>query len=339
MTELLCMMGDSAGRQVLLGFAPAKLLFQHSFADVLNEETGLGYQRRFHSQHSQDFRRYIQRPLSSTPPLTLNLRPSETGAWRLDDRGDGTARLHIASDAGKIMAQVDCQHRLGHLDDLEIMLPFMIYIGLSVREETEIFLTINGKAKGLSTSLLDFHDAQIADDVARDRPELFVALHLQHDEKSPWYRQLDLGGTKTTALLRKASLRSVQKGVARFIKKSKILTTRSPEQCAKLMLDFWRAVVEVLPEQWADNRKHVLTKGIGVYALCDIAADLYIEAPDQQAVDRRYFVNALSDFAHEVDWTTKGQTKGLGGEAGANEFKERIRAIRRKKAVRLVANG
>ncbi len=57
-----CMVGGSADRRVLMGFAPARLLHALSFADVLNEDTGTGYQRRFNAQHSQDFRRYIRQP-------------------------------------------------------------------------------------------------------------------------------------------------------------------------------------------------------------------------------------------------------------------------------------
>jgi hypothetical protein len=44
----------------------------------------------------------------------------------------------------------------------------MCYIGLTEREEMEIFSVINGKAKGLSTSLLDFHDATLATDLAKE---------------------------------------------------------------------------------------------------------------------------------------------------------------------------
>ena len=54
----------------------------------------------------------------------------------------------------------------------------MTFIGLSEREEMEIFGVINGKAKGLSNSLLDFHDAQLCSDIASERPELLVALDL-----------------------------------------------------------------------------------------------------------------------------------------------------------------
>ena len=68
----------------------------------------------------------------------------------------------------------------------------------------EVFNIINSKAKGLSTSLLDFHDATLATDLARERPELFIALHLNNNSDSPWYRQLDLGGSSTLGLYAKS---------------------------------------------------------------------------------------------------------------------------------------
>ena len=67
-------LGMSAGREVFLSFAPANILYSLSFADVLDEDTGCGYQRRFNPAHSLDFRKYIQREKSSTIPLTLNAR-------------------------------------------------------------------------------------------------------------------------------------------------------------------------------------------------------------------------------------------------------------------------
>ncbi|MBK7686463.1 MAG: hypothetical protein IPJ25_11035 [Rhodocyclaceae bacterium] len=45
------------------------------------------------------------------------------------------------------MAQVDCQHRLGYLRNSPIQFAFMTYIGLSIKEEMEIFRIINGKVK------------------------------------------------------------------------------------------------------------------------------------------------------------------------------------------------
>jgi DGQHR domain-containing protein len=333
-----CSTGVSVDRPVLLGFAPARLLHRYSFADVLNEDTGVGYQRRFNSQHSQDFRRYIRQAGASTIPLTLNLRPDEHG-WKVENTGVGQARLEIELTAGKIMAQVDCQHRLGCLEDLDIQLPFMCYVGLSLKEEMEVFSTINSKAKGLSNSLLDFHDAHLAGDLAKDRPEIFMALHLNNDPESPWCRQLDLGGKSTSGMARRASLRTMQKAIKRFLSATRSLKTRSPEKVAQIVLSFWRAVAEVLPAQWNTPRKHILTKGVGVYALMDTAADLYNEADDMAKLDRGYFVNRLADFAHDIDWTTGGRLKGLGGEGGANEVVKYIRDMRKRSHLKVVSNG
>ena len=63
-----------------------------SFADVLNEDTGRGYQRRFNAQHSLDFRRYIQQEAGATIPLTFNLRPRADDAWRIVKIGERLAR-------------------------------------------------------------------------------------------------------------------------------------------------------------------------------------------------------------------------------------------------------
>jgi len=333
------MVGESANRRVLLGFAPARLLHSLSFADVLDEDTGRGYQRRFNPQHSLDFRRYIQKPESSTIPLTFNLRPDAAAAWQLNCLHDRYVRLEIAEGDAKVLSQVDCQHRLGHLSDLSVELPFMCFIGLSEREEMEVFNVINSKARGLSSSLLDFHDAQLSADLGKDRPELFIALHLRHEPRSPWFRQLDLGGTSTSGLSRRASLRTLQKAVKHFLNGTRILSRRPIDEAAQIVLDFWAAVVTVLPEQWARPRKYLLTKGIGVYALMEIAGDIITEAADGQVLDRKYFAATLVDFATDFDWSTNGPLKGLGGEGGVKAAVGIIRDARARTRLKVVSNG
>lgn len=334
-----CSLGRSADRPVLLGFAPARQLYELSFADTLDEDTGRGYQRRLNAQHSLDFRRYIQRPGSATIPLTFNLRPRSDGAWRLIEKEGGLATLELARNAGKLLAQVDCQHRLGHMGDLDTELPFMCFIGLSEREEMEVFSVINGKARGLSTSLLDFHHAQLAADLGHDRPELYVALFLKNEPGSPWFQQLDLGGSSTSGMTRRASLRTLQKAVKRFLTRTRLARTRPIDVAARAVLDFWSAVTMAMPEPWAHPRKHLVTKGIGVYALMDLAADLWNEAPPGVVPDKRYFAAALMDFACDFDWTTDGPLKGLGGESGVKEAGSLIRAARLKPNLKVVGRG
>ena len=331
-----CQVGNSATRRVLLGFAPANILHRLSFADTLNEDTGQGYQRRFNASHSQDFRRYVQGPTAATLPLTFNLRPETDNLWRLKEQGGGRAQLAVERDGGKIMAQVDCQHRLGYLEDLELSLPFMCFLGLNVAEEMEVFNIINSKAKGLSTSLLDFHDAQLSQDLAKERPEIFIALYLNSEPGSPWYRQLDLGGSTTSGLQRRASLRTMQKAIKRFLSATRILDLHSAEHAAAVVLGFWKLIAEILPEQWAKPRKHVLNKGVGVYALMDIAADIYGETKDKSGSASRLFANALLDFADRVDWSNEGPFKGLGGEGGVRMAVDHLREIRRSARLKAV---
>ena len=98
-----CLQGRSADRPVLLGFAPANLLYKLSFPDVFDEDRGHGYQRPFNERHSQDFRRYIKVPGSSTIPLTLNLRPEAEGRWRF-----------VEAEEGKVRLEVDARRRKNH---------------------------------------------------------------------------------------------------------------------------------------------------------------------------------------------------------------------------------
>lgn len=320
--------GRSAHREVLLGFAPAKVLHACSFADVLDEETGRGYQRPFSDQHSLDFRRYIGREGSATIPLTFNLRPGPNLAWRIIKRSSKLI-LELRPAATKPLAQVDCQHRLGYLADSDLELPFMTFVGLTRPEELEIFSVINSKAKGLSSSLLDYHAAHLAQDLGKDRPELFIALHLNESPGSPWHKQLDLGGRATSGLKRRASLRTMQKAVRKFLLASSILENESAAVVAPLVSDYWCAVTTVWRSQWSNPRRHFLTKGIGVYALMGLLADLYNEAKAGGILPtKRHWTSVLFDFSASFDWTNTGPLKGLGGESGAEKALELLRSSR-----------
>ena len=59
---------------------------EEHFADVLDEASGRGYQRRLNSRHSLDFRRYVQEPGSTTIPLTFNLRGNDGDDWRIVEK-------------------------------------------------------------------------------------------------------------------------------------------------------------------------------------------------------------------------------------------------------------
>lgn len=336
-TILTCIKGASAGRDVLLGFASARDLHSFSFADVLDEATGRGYQRRFSPQHSLDFRRYIQKPHSTTIPLTFNLRPRDDEAWFIRSGANGVFELMLQTGV-RVLSQVDCQHRLGYLADQDIQLPFMCFIGLTEREETAIFDVINGKAKGLSKSLLDYHDAQLSENLSAERPELFIALFLNNEPASPWHQRLDMGGEATSGLERRASLRTMQKAAKQFFRKVKAQREFSTEDAALAARNFWVAFAQLLPQPFCKPRNFLVTKGIGVYALMEIAAEMVCEYPQATAPQSSYFASLLGDFALEFDWSNSGPLRGLGGQGGVKEALFIIREARRRSRLK-VANG
>ncbi|OWQ83044.1 hypothetical protein CDN99_27480 [Roseateles aquatilis] len=327
--EIHGMLGRCGDREVFLGFACARDLVAYSFADVLDETTGVGYQRRFSKEHSLEFKRYIQTEGATSIPLTFNLR-APTESWSLE-RGPGkSAVLRLPEEPAQVLVQVDGQHRLGFLQTSPIEFAFMTYIGLSVEEEMDVFRVINGKAKGLSNSLIDFTDARlIGADLPKVKPELYVALRLHEDEQSPWFKRLDLGGDKTVGTKRIASLRTMQVAVRRLIRAANWSSPPPAQRIAALTIDFWRAVAFILPEAWAAPRSHVLTKGIGVYALMSFAGHLICEAQKScDSPDFDFFVSHLSDFVDRIDWSNLGPLHGFGGAGGADAALQLILQIR-----------
>ena len=327
--ELRGMVGHCGNREVFLGFASGALLSKLSFADVLNEATGTGYQRRFCKEHSLEFKRYIQAPGATTIPLTFNLRGDAGARWKLERRPDGAGVLRLEVSGAPIMAQVDCQHRLGYLRESPIPFALMIFLGLPVEEEMRVFRDINGKAKGLSSSLLDYTGARLAQqDLAVAHPEIALALRLQEDAESPWQHRLDLGGDRTSGTKRIASLRTMQKAIRRFLREAEIEQVDVPE-VGTILVNFWKAVVGVYPHQWVQPRLHLLTKGIGVYSLMSMAGVLVADAARRKSYpDQDYFIEKLSDFADHIDWRTSGPMKGFGGASGADQAFELLKQTR-----------
>lgn len=328
------------GRQkVFCGFAAAGQLVEASYADVLDDH-GRGYQRRMSREHSLEFKRYIQKPGATSIPLTFNLRDSDRDRWAVASAdGQGAARLTLDVSRGPVLTQVDGQHRLGFLQDSPIQFAFMAFIGLSEAEERDVFATINGKAKGLSGSLLDVVQAKsLGSDLAAISPALFIALGLNTDARSPWCGRLDLGGTCTVGTKRVASLRTMHKAAARFVKEAVPRGDPAGGPLLEQAIAFWRALSQLLPKQWAEPRHHMIIKGIGVYSLMSLAGVLVREAGGAP-VSTDYFLAKLSDFVDQIDWSNKGPLEGFGGAKGADMALKMILQVRRTALARLAQHA
>jgi DNA sulfur modification protein DndB len=310
---------------VVIGAAPASQLFSVSFADVLREEQDCGYQRPIDIHHSRQFRTYIERPGATTIPLTFNLRGPAGEGWTLEpaDEGELTVLAIRLPSPGvlPVLAQVDCQHRLGMMGDSDIPLTFQCFLGLTPRDEMSIFSVINGNAKGLSSSLLDYHNTKLISDLDVVQTDLFIAKALNDDVESVWHGRVKLGGAATQGSNRRISLRGLQTATKLFLQRCPFgpSTPLSPTDKYKVVRDYWAAVATVWPTAWSQPRVHLLTKGVGVTALSLLAGDILTALVSrQQPATADTFAEYLVKL-RDIDWSNTGTFKGYGGRDGANK--------------------
>ena len=314
--------GKCGAYEVFLGFASAGELHALSFPDVLDESNGQGYQRPRDVKHSASFRDYIK-PNSSTITLTFNLRPERKKGWRLTRKSNGNAVLTLDSSV-KPLAQVDCQHRLGELAGSPIPLAFMAFIGLDYRSETAMFTIINSKAKGLSSSLTDYHTSNLIADLFADAPQLYVARRLNNESDSPWFRLIKLGGKPTPGLKRRTSLRMMQTAIAEFLEATPKNHFSEPDPTYQTIADFWKAVSQVFATEWFEPRHHLITKGVGLHSLMHLAAD-FVKSAEGAKLDKEYFVKRLSVLKGRADWKNDGAFSSAGGKKGVTHVTAQLR--------------
>jgi DNA sulfur modification protein DndB len=321
-TVIYGILGISGDLPVFMGFESAKKLIQLSFPEVLNEDTGEGYQRPYNKSHSLDFKNYINRSGSSTPPLTFNLRKEYSDSWTIKQGKGNRAILKITNKA-RCLAQVDCQHRLGELGGSEIQLAFMTFIGLDLRQEMAIFNVINSKAKGLSSSLTDYHESQLLNDLASEAPHLFIARRLNEDSESPWYRMIRYGGETTSGLKRRTSFRMMQKTVHIFLAQIKSDVEAPLEYKYQVILNFWRAVKSIFPNEWKEHRNNLITKGVGLYGLMQLLGDI-VKKNQSANYSVEYFINVLDPLKSHFDWSSHGRFAYVGGRKGVQDVHQAL---------------
>jgi DNA sulfur modification protein DndB len=328
--EIPVLLATAGHLQVVLGSAPARDLYAVSFADVLDEEREVGYQRPFDQSHARDFRAYIDRPGSTTIPLTFNLRGRRGSNWDVIEH-PGYCRLRVRRPGQRraaVMARVDCQHRLGMMSESSLPLTFQCYLGLSQKAEMEIFHVINAKAKGLSSSLLDYHVTVLARDTDDVPVELFIAKRLHDDPRSVWHKRVNLGGAGTQGTSRRTSLRGLQSATRLLLQRSPLGSALhlSRDEKYAIVRSYWDAVASVWQTAWENPRANLITKGIGVTALSLLGADLLTAVASRtEPTTRQTFESYLARIS-VVDWSSHGAFRAYGGRRGAQELHQFLRS-------------
>jgi hypothetical protein len=96
------------------------------------------------------------------------------------------------------------------------------------------------------------------------------------------------------------------------------------EQKYEAVRNFWQSVANTFVDAWTNNRKHLLTKGVGIAALADLGRDIIQECFANGDVS----VGAISKYLKKLegfDWgNTTSYLKLVGGQKGASAAATRI---------------
>jgi DGQHR domain-containing protein len=229
---------QSLGHSVYRGSIKAKELYPALWIDRYDEEVNPdGYQRPFELERSRDAAKYAEEePKGFWPECILNIRANDDDSktpvvlyafnpvspdspygvltadydeTKAKQFGDGSLPWERA------FSQVDCQHRLGKMNNSEKQVTVCIFERLTRLEEALLFRVINEKQKKISTALVDLLIFRLGKGHLY-KPTLDWAMKLDSDPLSPFYQKVWKGGIKAG--------------------KTYIISLRALHECMKLML-------------------------------------------------------------------------------------------------------
>lgn len=306
------------------GSAPLAHLAMISQPDIFDQVTNPeGLQRDLSPKHASEAYEYVNRKKVKAfprafPEVVLNVR--DKTILRLNDNPSGASTLHFSVEdikKGKVyVSRVDGNHRLffaagdERRDPLLAEIPFQIHVGLSREQERSLFVDINSNQKGLSSSHLAVMQNRLtADEIEiRDHLDRWIASRLSKDPQSPWHGMIHEGGskkgTRQQGLTRLVNFASIQGGVSKMLSKTQYIHDLGDAELQYVVIrNYWRAVKSVFAEEWANPKKTLLLKNIGVWSFSILGATIIDRCMPLQQVDEEHFAHYLKQARSRFDWS------------------------------------
>ena len=232
------------------------------------------------------------------------------------------------------VSRVDGNHRLYYArgDDrrepLLVAVPFQIHVGLTREQERSLFVDINSNQKGLNSSHLQIMQSRLTDEEReiRDNPARWIARKLAEDPASPWHGLIHMGGskkgTRSQGLTRLVNFASVLGGVSKLLQKSQYIHDLSDAQLQYIIIkNYWQAVKTVFSGEWANYKKYLLLRNIGVWSLSILGGTIIDRCMPNGKVDVQDFRVYLKQVRNRFDWDkdAKGERtiSGMSGNRAA----------------------
>ncbi|SEB03163.1 DGQHR domain-containing protein [Paraburkholderia sartisoli] len=299
-----CLEAEQNGHKLHLFFASAKEIYEFVSINQKEEDASEGYQRAASPARTTAISKFVD--AGNVIPLSI-LITLEKKAATFDGK-------HIKVKVGKKSGWViDGQHRLiGAMKaQKDVLLPVVAFIGLSLDEQIQQFVTVNKEAKGVPTSLYysllkklpaKLSAAELAKERAAD-----VALMLRSDENSPFAGRIV---STTSPKNGQLSLVNFVRKVAPLVREDTgLLGTYSLEDQVKIIDNFYLAVRNVFPKDFA-GADPVFFQTIGFGGLFNFFPTLFsYTLGEKQSFTVADVTDVLSTIGHfDVSQWKKGGT-------------------------------
>ncbi|PDZ04040.1 hypothetical protein CON03_20355 [Bacillus cereus] len=325
----------------------SEILYSMAKADIMrisnNEDTLYeGIQRELDLRKVEKIQKYLESNDATFPnSIILNLNKDF-----LVELTDNNLKLIVNENSFSI---IDGQHRLEGLKNYngKFSLSCSIFIGLDIREQSRIFVTINSEQTKVNPSVSVYQEYE--DNIMTPRKfAAEIAVAFATDEKSKWYKQIKLRGFKDEISEQgKISLSAFYKPIldliydddlyyeirnmlteegnnlsilkqdfyynVKYSNSEKYIlwdfyVENKKELLYKILNNYFDAIADVLSIDWESENKSIIQKTTGYNAMMMLFKDLFVIGLRNGALTKEFFVGNLSKL--EV----------LNGKINANNF-------------------
>ncbi|MBS9388874.1 MAG: DGQHR domain-containing protein [Dolichospermum sp. WA123] len=250
---------------MLVFVTTVKMIYERFDVSRRIDDKKLGYQRSFSKKRIKEIKNYINQEQGIIPnSILVNI---DEGKFDYQENNN-LLILHETESLGLI---IDGQHRVNGCYDANPDFKLMVIatLGLSVKDQARLFVTINKTQKGVPASLyldlMNLLEGDIEDfdgeGVSAERRAREIAIRLNETDESPLYELIRTTGESGFGI----SLNEFVNQIRDYVEpKTGKLANYGFEQQYKIFEIYFRAVKSVFLEQWEDPTSYVFkTVGFG----------------------------------------------------------------------------
>jgi DGQHR domain-containing protein len=317
---------------MLVFITNAKMIYERFDVSRRIDDKKLGYQRSFSKTRITEIKNYINKEQGIIPnSILVNI---DEGKFNYQENDN----LLILDDTDSLGLIIDGQHRVKGCYDAnpEFALMVIATLGLSVKDQARLFVTINKTQKGVPASLyldlMNLLEGDIEDfdgeGVTAERRAREIAIRLNETDESPLYELIRTTGEAGFGI----SLNEFVTQIRDYVEpKTGKLANYGFEEQYKAFEIYFRSVKAVFLEQW-DNPKSYILKTVGFgglmkafYEVFNLVVQKYHKFDTENTIQ---LLKLIQDFKFDKDTLPSG-----GGFKSQEKVGEMI-VSKLKKAVR-----